>query len=69
MLAPDLIGMGRSDKPNIPYRFEDHARYLNGFIEALDLRNITLVLHDWGSGLGFHYGARNPDNIKVMRGR
>ena len=64
MVAPDLIGMGRSDKPDIPYRFVDHARYLDEFIEALDLKNITLVIHDWGSGLGFHYAARHPDNIK-----
>jgi haloalkane dehalogenase len=55
-----------NDKPAIAYRFEDHARYLDGFIEALDLKNITLVLHDWGSGLGFHYAARNPDNIKAI---
>ena len=66
VVVPDLIGMGRSDKPDIAYRFEDHARYLDGFIEALGLKNITLVLHDWGSGLGFHYAARNPDNIKAI---
>ncbi len=66
VVAPDLIGMGRSDKPDIPYRFVDHARYLDAFIEARGLKNITLVLHDWGSGLGFHYAARNPDNIKAI---
>jgi haloalkane dehalogenase len=63
-IAPDLIGMGQSDKPDIAYRFFDHYKYLVGFIEALDLRNITLVIHDWGSGLGFHYAAKHPDNIK-----
>ncbi len=66
VVVPDLIGMGRSDKPDIPYRFKDHARYLEGFIEALGLRNITLVIHDWGSGLGFHYATRNQDNIKAI---
>jgi len=66
VVVPDLVGMGRSDKPDIAYRFEDHARYLDGFIESLDLKNITLVIHDWGSGLGFHYAARNPDNIKAI---
>ena len=66
VVVPDLIGMGRSDKPRIPYRFSDHARYLDGFIESLDLKNITLVVHDWGSGLGFDYAARNPENIKAM---
>lgn len=63
-IAPDLIGMGRSDKPDIPYRFFDHAKYLEGFIEALDLKNVTLVIHDWGSGLGFHYACRHEANVK-----
>src|SRR5713226_9229742 len=60
----DLIGMGKSDKPAIEYRFVDHARYVDGFIEALGLRNITLVIHDWGSALGFHYARRNEGNVK-----
>jgi haloalkane dehalogenase len=63
-IAPDLIGMGRSDKPDIGYRFFDHVSYLEGFIEALGLENITLVIHDWGSGLGFHYARRHEDNVK-----
>ncbi|MEM7800786.1 MAG: alpha/beta fold hydrolase [Chloroflexota bacterium] len=54
-IAVDLIGMGESDKPDLSYRFLDHYRYVKGFIEALDLKNITLVIHDWGSGLGFYY--------------
>ncbi len=65
-IAPDLIGMGKSDKPDIGYRFFDHARYLDGFIEYLDLRNITLVIHDWGSALGFYYAMHNPSNIKAI---
>ena len=63
-IALDLIGMGKSDKPNIPYRFFDHVKYVDGFIDALDLKNITLVIHDWGSGLGFHYARHHPDNVK-----
>ncbi len=63
-IAPDLIGMGKSDKPDIAYTFEDHYDYLVGFIEELDLRNITLVIHDWGSGLGFHYANTHRGNIK-----
>ena len=63
-IAPDLIGMGQSDKPDLGYTFFDHVRYLDAFIEALDLKDITLVIHDWGSGLGFHYAARNPDNVR-----
>ncbi|UCH80502.1 MAG: haloalkane dehalogenase [Nitrospiraceae bacterium] len=63
-IAPDLIGMGKSDKPDIEYRFVDHAKYIEGFIEKMGLRNITLVIHDWGSALGFHYAMRHEDNIK-----
>jgi len=64
VIAVDLIGMGKSDKPDIDYSFDDHSRYLNAFIEELELKNITLVIHDWGSGLGFNYAANNEDNIK-----
>ena len=64
LIAPDLIGFGRSDKPDIGYRFGEHVRYLEGFIDTLELTNITLVIHDWGSGLGFDYAARHPDKVK-----
>jgi haloalkane dehalogenase len=63
-IAPDLIGFGKSDKPDIGYRFFDHVPYVEGFIEELGLKNVTLVLHDWGSGLGFHYAMRHEDNIR-----
>ncbi len=66
VIAPDLVGMGRSDQPAIPYRFLDHARHVEGLIAALDLRNLTLVLHDWGSALGFHYARRHPGNVKGL---
>jgi haloalkane dehalogenase len=65
-IALDLVGMGRSEPADIEYRFQDHVRYFEAFIEALGLRNITLVLHDWGSGLGFHYARRNEDNVKGL---
>jgi haloalkane dehalogenase len=63
-IAPDLIGMGRSDKPALEYRFFDHVKYVEGFIDVLGLKNITLVIHDWGSGLGFHYAMRHEDNVR-----
>jgi haloalkane dehalogenase len=63
-IAPDLIGMGKSDKPDLGYRFFDHSEYVEGFIDKLDLSNITLVIHDWGSALGFHYAMRHESNIK-----
>lgn len=65
-IAPDLIGMGKSDKPDIEYSFVDHVKYVEGFIDRLSLSNITLVIHDWGSGLGFHYAMRNEPNIKAI---
>src|SRR5690349_21280425 len=65
-IAPDLIGMGKSDSPDIEYRFVDHARYLQRFIETLELRHMTLVLHDWGSALGFHYASQHEAMIKGM---
>ena len=69
-IAPDLIGMGRSDKPDLAYQFTDHARYLDAFIDALDLRDVTLVIHDWGSGLGFHWavnGGAKRDHLGGVR--
>jgi haloalkane dehalogenase len=67
-LAPDLIGMGRSGKsPARAYRFADHARYLDAWFEAVGLmRNVTLVLHDWGSALGFYRAFRHPEQIKAI---
>ena len=63
-IAPDLIGMGKSDKPDIEYTFFEHVNYIEGFIKALNLKNVTLVIHDWGSGIGFQYAMNHQDNIK-----
>lgn len=65
-IAVDLIGFGKSDKPEIDYGFTDTYEYLLGFIRQLGLKNITLVVQDWGSGLGFHYANLNRDNIKGL---
>ncbi len=65
-IAPDLIGMGDSDKPDIDYTFSDHAAYLDGFIEALGLKDVTLVIHDWGSVLGMRYARLNEGNVKAV---
>ncbi len=62
-IAVDLIGMGKSDKPHLDYTYQDHKRYLDAFIEALDLRDVTLVIHDWGSVLGFDYALEHDDNV------
>src|SRR5262245_55909940 len=65
-LAPDLVGMGRSSRPpRGAYRFADHAAYLDAWFEALGLdRNVVLVLHDWGSALGFHWAQRHRQAIQ-----
>jgi haloalkane dehalogenase len=65
-LAPDLLGMGESGKsPSASYRFVDHARYLDAWFDALGLKtNVTLVGHDWGSALAFHWAHRHPDRVK-----
>jgi haloalkane dehalogenase len=67
-LAPDLIGMGQSGKsPGGSYRFVDHVQYLDAWFEALELRkNVTLVMHDWGSALGFHWSRRYPDRVRAI---
>ena len=65
-LAPDLIGMGKSGKPNLAYRFVDHARYLDAWFDDLALERVTLVLHDWGSALGFHWARRHPERVAVI---
>jgi haloalkane dehalogenase len=63
-IAPDLIGMGQSDKPDIAYRVEDHARYFEAFVEALDLQDIVFVLQDWGSALGLDWARRHPERVR-----
>src|SRR5918996_2435059 len=62
-LAPDLIGMGRSGKPDLPYLFADHARYLDAWFDTLDLARVVLVGHDWGGTLTFDWAARHPERV------
>jgi haloalkane dehalogenase len=65
-LAPDLVGMGDSGKSGDgSYRFVDHVRYIDAWIDALDLGDaITFVCHDWGSALAFHWAHRHPQRTK-----
>ena len=60
-IAPDLIGMGDSSKvAGLEYRFVEHRAYLDGFLEAVGVRDrVTLVVHDWGSALGFDWANRH----------
>ena len=66
VIAPDLIGMGDSAKPDIAYTYPEHAAHLHGLLDALDLRNVTLVIHDWGSALGLDWAERNPDRVRAI---
>jgi pimeloyl-ACP methyl ester carboxylesterase len=68
ILAPDLVGFGRSGKsPSKTYRYTDHVRYLDAWFDAPGLtQNVTLVLHDWGSALGFNCAVRFPEQIKTI---
>ena len=68
-IAPDLVGMGDSDK--LPdsgpgsYRFVEHRRYLDALLEALDVHErVTLVIHDWGSALGFDWANRHREAVR-----
>jgi haloalkane dehalogenase len=67
-LAPDYVGMGNSGlSTNGSYRFVDHRRYLDAWFEALQLtKNIILVVHDWGSALGFDWARRHPERVKGL---
>lgn len=70
-LVPDLIGMGDSDKladsGRGSYRFADHARWLAHFMsDVVGDEPVTLVLHDWGSALGFDWGAGHPDRVRAV---
>jgi haloalkane dehalogenase len=66
-VAVDLIGMGKSDHPDIPYRYDDHYRYLSSFIDALGIgSNLTLVIHDWGSALGFRWAHEHQRDVRAI---
>jgi len=65
-IAVDLIGLGKSDKPEIDYTVSDHINYFEGFIEALGLENMTLVMHAWGSVIGLDYAMHHEDKIKAL---
>lgn len=70
-IAPDLIGMGDSDK--LPadderrYTFVRHREFLDALLDQLGVRrDVTLVVHDWGSALGFDWAYRHPDRVRAI---
>ncbi len=65
-IAPDLMGMGDSDKPKMKATYHESAEYLHAFLDSLDLRDAVLVIHDWGSALGWHYARTRPERIAAV---
>jgi len=65
-LAPDLIGMGESGKPGIEYSFDDHARYLDAWFDAMDLDDVVLIGHDWGGALAADWASRHPSRVRGL---
>ena len=71
IIVPDLIGMGDSEKldgiDNPDYKYHGQYKYLSTLLDELDLGDhIHLVIHDWGSAMGFQYARENPDRIKSI---
>src|ERR1700745_1647206 len=65
-IAPDLIGFGQSGKPDIEYRFADHVRYLDAFLEQAGITSAFVVAQDWGSALAFHLAERQPEFVRGL---
>jgi len=65
-IAPDLIGFGQSGKPDIEYRFADHVRYLDAFLEQAGISSAFVIAQDWGSALAFHLAARRPEFVRGL---
>lgn len=63
-LAPDLVGFGASGKPSIGYRFADHARYLESFLDAAGVASAYFVAQDWGTALAFDLLARRSNLVR-----
>jgi pimeloyl-ACP methyl ester carboxylesterase len=65
VIVPDHLGFGRSDKPAAPaaYGVERHALRLAALLDALAVRDVTLVAHDWGGPIGLHWATRNPARV------
>ncbi len=65
-IAPDLIGFGKSAKPDIAYTIDDHIKYIEKFIETLKLKKLIIVMHGWGSLIGFSYAATHEKNCRAL---
>ncbi|MGK0358144.1 MAG: haloalkane dehalogenase [Bradymonadia bacterium] len=66
VIALDLVGMGRSEKPLIDYRLEDHIDFVEGAIDALGLEDVAIAGIGWGAVIGMDYAARHPSNVRAL---
>jgi haloalkane dehalogenase len=65
-IAPDLIGFGQSGKPDIEYRFADHVRYLDAFLDRAGISSAFIIAQDWGTALAFHLADRRPEFVRGL---
>jgi haloalkane dehalogenase len=65
-IAPDLIGFGQSGKPDIEYRFADHVRYLDAFLDHAGISSAFVIAQDWGTALAFHLASRRAEFIRGL---
>lgn len=65
-IAPDLVGFGQSGKPDGDYRFFDHVRYLDAFIDRMEIETAYVVAQDWGTALAFDLAARRPGFVRGL---
>ncbi|WZH53354.1 MAG: haloalkane dehalogenase [Nocardioides alkalitolerans] len=66
LIAVDLVGFGDSGRPAIDYELADHERYLDAWFDALGLRDVTLVLQDYGAAFGVSWASRHPDRVRAV---
>jgi haloalkane dehalogenase len=65
-IAPDLVGFGQSGKPDIEYRFADHVRYLDAFLDQAGISSAFVIAQDWGTALAFHLAERKPEFVRAL---
>ena len=63
-IAPDLIGMGASGKPDIDYRLADHVEFVEAFVDVLGLADLVIVAHDWGVAIALDLLRRRPEIVR-----
>lgn len=66
LIAPDMIGFGKSGKPDIDYNLETHQKYMDAWFEEMDLQNVTLLLQDYGGFFGVNWASRHADRVKAI---